>query len=67
MRLHIAKENELLLPKLEAEFDIAEQAELAGASTTALMHGLSPGTSPPPVRIPIRTGHPFLVAVRNRV
>ncbi len=31
MRLHIAKENELLLPKLEAEFDIAEQAELAGA------------------------------------
>ena len=31
MRLHITKENELLLPKLEAEFDIAEQAELAGA------------------------------------
>ena len=31
MRLHIAKENELLLPKLEAEFDLAEQVELAGA------------------------------------
>ncbi len=31
MRLHITKENELLLPKLESEFDIAEQAELAGA------------------------------------
>ena len=31
MRLHISKENELLLPKLEAEFDVAEQAELAGA------------------------------------
>ena len=31
MRLHVAKENELLLPKLEAEFDIAEQVELAGA------------------------------------
>ena len=31
MRLHVAKENELLVPKLEAEFDVAEQAELAGA------------------------------------
>ncbi len=31
MRLHITKENELLLPKLEAEFDLAEQVELAGA------------------------------------
>jgi hemerythrin-like domain-containing protein len=31
MRLHIAKENELLLPHLEAEFDIAEQAQIAGA------------------------------------
>ena len=31
MRLHVAKENELLLPKLEAEFDVAEQVELAGA------------------------------------
>jgi hypothetical protein len=31
MRLHISKENELLLPHLEAEFDLAEQAELAGA------------------------------------
>jgi hemerythrin-like domain-containing protein len=31
MRLHVAKENELLLPKLEAEFDLAEQVELAGA------------------------------------
>lgn len=31
MRLHISKENELLLPHLEAEFDVAEQAELAGA------------------------------------
>jgi len=31
MRLHITKENELLLPKLEAEFDVPEQAELAGA------------------------------------
>jgi len=30
MRLHIAKENELLLPKLEEEFDIAEQVEIAG-------------------------------------
>ncbi len=31
MRLHITKENELLLPKFEAEFDIPEQAEMAGA------------------------------------
>jgi hemerythrin-like domain-containing protein len=31
MRLHISKENELLLPKLEAEFDVDEQARLAGA------------------------------------
>ena len=31
MRLHIAKENELLIPRLEKEFDVAEQAELAGA------------------------------------
>jgi zinc finger-like protein len=31
MRLHIAKENELLLPKLEAEFDFEEQAGIAGA------------------------------------
>ena len=31
MRLHISKENELLLPKLESEFDISEQAEIAGA------------------------------------
>ena len=31
MRLHVAKENELLVPKLEAEFDVAEQVELAGA------------------------------------
>lgn len=31
MRLHIAKENELLLPHLEREFDVAEQAEIAGA------------------------------------
>lgn len=31
MRLHISKENELLLPHLEAEFDVPEQAELAGA------------------------------------
>lgn len=31
MRLHISKENELLLPKLEAEFDIDEQANIAGA------------------------------------
>lgn len=31
MRLHISKENELLLPKLLEEFDVAEQAEIAGA------------------------------------
>ena len=31
MRLHISKENELLLPKLEAEFDVEEQANIAGA------------------------------------
>jgi zinc finger-like protein len=31
MRLHISKENELLLPKLEAEFDFDEQANIAGA------------------------------------
>lgn len=31
MRLHIAKENELLLPKLQAEFDVSEQVEMAGA------------------------------------
>lgn len=31
MRLHISKENELLLPKLEKEFDFSEQAEIAGA------------------------------------
>lgn len=31
MRLHISKENELLLPHLETEFDVAEQAEIAGA------------------------------------
>lgn len=31
MRLHISKENELLLPKLEAEFDVSEQVEIAGA------------------------------------
>lgn len=30
MRLHIAKENELLLPKVEQEFDIPEQAQIAG-------------------------------------
>ena len=30
MRLHISKENELLLPKLEAEFDVDEQARIAG-------------------------------------
>jgi hemerythrin-like domain-containing protein len=30
MRLHISKENELLLPKLEAEFDLDEQARIAG-------------------------------------
>lgn len=31
MRLHISKENELLLPKVESEFDVSEQARLAGA------------------------------------
>ena len=31
MRLHITKENELLIPKLEAEFDLDEQARIAGA------------------------------------
>ena len=31
MRLHIAKENELLLPKLAAEFDLPEQVEIAGS------------------------------------
>lgn len=31
MRLHISKENEILLPHLEAAFDVPEQAELAGA------------------------------------
>ena len=31
MRLHISKENELLIPKLEGEFDVPEQAEIAGA------------------------------------
>ena len=31
MRLHISKENELLLPHFEKEFDLDEQAELAGA------------------------------------
>jgi hemerythrin-like domain-containing protein len=31
MRLHISKENDLLIPKLEAEFDLDEQAQLAGA------------------------------------
>jgi len=31
MRLHISKENELLLPKLEAEFDVSEQVNIAGA------------------------------------
>jgi zinc finger protein-like protein len=31
MRLHISKENELLLPKLASEFDVSEQAEIAGA------------------------------------
>jgi hemerythrin-like domain-containing protein len=30
MRLHITKENELLLPKVETEFDVAEQVQLAG-------------------------------------
>ena len=31
MRLHISKENELLLPHLETEFDVSEQADIAGA------------------------------------
>lgn len=31
MRLHISKENALLVPKLEAEFDLSEQADIAGA------------------------------------
>lgn len=31
MRLHISKENELLLPKLEAEFDLDEQVQIAAA------------------------------------
>ncbi len=31
MRLHISKENELLIPHLEDEFDVEEQAEIAGA------------------------------------
>ncbi|MGB7860587.1 MAG: hemerythrin domain-containing protein [Acidimicrobiia bacterium] len=31
MRLHISKENELLIPKLDMEFDVSEQAEIAGA------------------------------------
>lgn len=31
MRLHIEKENELLIPHLESEFDVAEQAGIAGA------------------------------------
>jgi hemerythrin-like domain-containing protein len=31
MRLHISKENELLLPKVESEFDVDEQVRLAGA------------------------------------
>ncbi len=31
MRLHISKENELLIPHLETEFDVGEQAEVAGA------------------------------------
>ena len=31
MRLHIAKENELLIPHLEREFDVEEQAGIAGA------------------------------------
>jgi len=30
MRLHISKENELLVPKLLEEFDVSEQAEIAG-------------------------------------
>jgi zinc finger protein-like protein len=31
MRLHISKENELLLPRFESEFDLPEQGRLAGA------------------------------------
>ena len=31
MRLHISKENELLIPKLEAEFDVDEQVHIAAA------------------------------------
>lgn len=31
MRLHISKENELLIPKLEEEFDVPEQAQIAGS------------------------------------
>ena len=31
MRLHVSKEDELLIPKLEYEFDVPEQAEIAGA------------------------------------
>lgn len=31
MRLHISKENELLIPKLETEFDFEEQAAIAGS------------------------------------
>ena len=31
MRLHISKENDLLLPKLEAEFDVDEQVQIAAA------------------------------------
>ena len=36
MRLHISKENELMMPHFEAEFDIPEQAELAGAMAGAV-------------------------------
>jgi hemerythrin-like domain-containing protein len=36
MRLHISKENEILLPHLDAEFDVPEQAELAGAMAGAV-------------------------------
>jgi len=31
MRLHISKENELMMPHFETEFDLSEQAEMAGA------------------------------------
>lgn len=31
LRLHITKENELLIPKLESEFDLDEQRDIAGA------------------------------------